>query len=63
MRAERASVLLETAATRRAIRESHQVRLIDRVREGKPAHKWPNSTFGFTGCRMANCAWPGTFRR
>ena len=43
MPAERASVLLETVATREAIRESHQVRLIDRAREGKPVHKWPTA--------------------
>ena len=39
MPAERASVLLETAATLEAIRESHLVRLIGRAREGKPVHK------------------------
>ena len=25
--------------------KAHQVRLIDRAREGKPAHKWPDGTF------------------
>lgn len=48
MPAERVSVLLETAATREAIRESHQVRLIDRADEGEAAHKLPNGIFGFT---------------
>ena len=48
MPAERTSAVLESGATREAIRESHRVRLIEPADEGKAAHKIPEGVFGFT---------------